>query len=280
MMVRRNPFHDPLYAYGSADPAAHSATDRQPGPFATARRYATILIGGFSAIALLLWQSGAFEPASVGASTEAFARDDAPASSSGPGGTRGVAMARAATSEPAGPQTAAAITLAAARPREQAPAQPMGDAGTGTRRDASSQGRVGQQDDKGSALAARLSGMLPGPQTQTFPVFGRCGGGGIDCVVDGARFRWGKLTIELADAEVPNLRLPACPAESVVASRAQARLVTLLNQGPFVVSREAYGEGARGSERRLVTRGGRSIGVMMIDEGLARKPGAATPRWC
>jgi endonuclease YncB( thermonuclease family) len=100
-------------------------------------------------------------------------------------------------------------------------------------------------------------------------------------VVDGDTFLLDGERIRLADIDTPEVH-GRCPFETALAARATARLRTLLAQGPFDLhplpsgrDRDRYGR-----QLRIVTRGGRSIGDVMVAEGLARTWSGRREGWC
>ena len=112
--------------------------------------------------------------------------------------------------------------------------------------------------------------------------FTRCGasGSGFACVVDGDSFRLGERRIRIRGIDAPE-REGACPAETALAERSAARLVDLLNAGPFTMTvvggneRDQYGR-----ELRVLTRNGRSIGEAMVAAGLAHHYRGRKHSWC
>lgn len=85
--------------------------------------------------------------------------------------------------------------------------------------------------------------------------------------------------IRLADVQLPSVR-GACPYETDLAGRALRRLGQLLSAGPFQLG-EAGGPDAdaQGRKLRIATRGGHSIGGMLVRDGLAHDAQAPGP-WC
>ncbi|RUM23825.1 hypothetical protein EFQ99_20455 [Rhizobium vallis] len=109
--------------------------------------------------------------------------------------------------------------------------------------------------------------------------FGYCGQGAhINCVGDGGVFWYKGEKIVIADMASPIVDRARCDDERRVAFAGKARLLALLNAGPFTMN--AAGKADPSGAPRVVSREGRSFGVQMINEGLARKPGAASGAWC
>jgi endonuclease YncB( thermonuclease family) len=109
--------------------------------------------------------------------------------------------------------------------------------------------------------------------------FGYCGQGEhINCVADGRTFWYKGEKIVIADITSPGIDAARCDDERKVAFAAKSRLLTLLNAGPFTMN--AAGKADQGAAPRVISRDGHSFGTQLINEGLARKPGAASAAWC
>jgi len=100
-------------------------------------------------------------------------------------------------------------------------------------------------------------------------------------VIDGDTFDHAGLRIRIADIDTPEVR-GQCPAETALAARATQRLRTLLAAGPFEMHVLGNGrdEDRYGRKLRIVTRGGRSLGDMLVAEGLARTWTGRREPWC
>jgi endonuclease YncB( thermonuclease family) len=108
--------------------------------------------------------------------------------------------------------------------------------------------------------------------------FGYCGQGEhINCVADGGTFWYKGEKIAIADVVSPGIETARCDNEKRLGFAAKLRLLNILNAGSF--SMNPAGQPGKAGAPHVVSRDGRSIGVQMIDEGLARKPGA-TGAWC
>ena len=96
-------------------------------------------------------------------------------------------------------------------------------------------------------------------------------------VVDGDTFWLGRDKIRIADIDTPELRA-RCPAEAALAAQATARLRVLLADGRF----ELHGDDTDryGRKLRTVVRDGRSVGGMLVAEGLARDWTGQREPWC
>jgi endonuclease YncB( thermonuclease family) len=101
------------------------------------------------------------------------------------------------------------------------------------------------------------------------------------CVVDGDTIRHGGSKIRIADIDTPEISEPKCASEAALGHRAKERLLELLNQGPFdVVHPGGRDEDVYGRKLRTLMRGGRSLGMILVDEGLARRWTGARRSWC
>ncbi|MGX9394051.1 thermonuclease family protein (plasmid) [Nitrobacteraceae bacterium UC4446_H13] len=117
---------------------------------------------------------------------------------------------------------------------------------------------------------------------QTFAAnFSICGAGRrIDCVVDGDTFWHRGEKIRIADIDAPELSPPRCEREAELGEAAKRRLQVLLNSGPFTLATVERDHDRYGRKLRTVSRGGRSLGDIMIAEGLARRWGGPRLGWC
>jgi micrococcal nuclease len=100
-----------------------------------------------------------------------------------------------------------------------------------------------------------------------------------NCVIDGDTFRTETETVRLADIETPEIFTSACPAERQRGEAAMRRLTALLSAGPFALEETASDEDEVGHKLRVVTRGGESLGLTLVAEGLARERDDARS-WC
>jgi micrococcal nuclease len=109
--------------------------------------------------------------------------------------------------------------------------------------------------------------------------FGRCSQAvHRDCVIDGDTFYLGRQSIRIADIDAPEVSPPRCEREARLGAAATLRLRELLNEGPFKVRSIGRGEDQYGRKLRTVHRGGKSLGSILVLEGLARRwTGAPCP---
>ena len=98
-------------------------------------------------------------------------------------------------------------------------------------------------------------------------------------VIDGDTFDYGGDRIRIADIDTPEVR-GRCPEERARAARATRRLRALLAAGPFELVRSGRDEDRYGRKLRVVVRDGRSIGDMLVAEGLARTWTGRREPWC
>jgi micrococcal nuclease len=112
--------------------------------------------------------------------------------------------------------------------------------------------------------------------------FTLCGRGNqAQCVVDGDTIHYAGLKIRLEDIDAPETYEYKCESELALGKRATNRLLELINSGPF----ELFNRGGRDEDRygrklRTIERGGRSLGEILVAEGLARRWDGARRGWC
>ena len=102
-----------------------------------------------------------------------------------------------------------------------------------------------------------------------------------DCVVDGDTIRYRGAKIRLEDIDAPEVFSPKCASEAALGRRATQRLTDLVNYGPFqVVQAGRRDEDRYGRKLRVLMRNGRSLGDILVAEGLARPWDGARRSWC
>ena len=102
-----------------------------------------------------------------------------------------------------------------------------------------------------------------------------------NCVIDGDTIRYGGVKIRLEDIDAPEVFSPKCAAEAALGRQATRRLLDVINEGPFELVRTGTREADRyGRKLRTIERKGRSIGHILIAEGLARRWDGARRSWC
>lgn len=104
----------------------------------------------------------------------------------------------------------------------------------------------------------------------------------VTCVVDGDTIWYRGEKIRIADLDTPEVSNPGCANEAMMGRRATQRLVTLLNAGPFTLepNPEGRSQDKYGRTLKLVTRGGASLGEVLVREGLAEQWGGVRRAWC
>ena len=145
----------------------------------------------------------------------------------------------------------------------------------------------------GGVLLGLAAAMWSGPTVPSGPAgaapemagvtaqFGLChSGGGTNCVVDGDTFWMGGEKIRVADIDAPETHPSRCAEEARLGDAATARLQALLNAGPVVLEAADRDTDKYGRKLRVVTRGGRSLGAMLVGEGLARQWTGRRQPWC
>ena len=98
-------------------------------------------------------------------------------------------------------------------------------------------------------------------------------------VIDGDTFVYGDERIRIADIDTPELR-GRCPEETRLARQATERLDALLAAGPFELHKVGRDRDRYGRQLRVVTRNGRSLGDVLVSEGLARTWSGRREPWC
>lgn len=101
------------------------------------------------------------------------------------------------------------------------------------------------------------------------------------CVVDGDTIWLDGQKIRIADIDTPEVSEPKCSSESVLGKRATERMLELINDGPF----ELHAWPGRHTDRygrklRVLIRDGRSLGDILVSEGLARTWSGRREPWC
>ena len=102
----------------------------------------------------------------------------------------------------------------------------------------------------------------------------------MDCVVDGDTFWLDGTKIRIADIDTPETHGPRCETEGALGAQATRRLLALLNGGTFSLRPVKRERDRYGRTLRIVTRDGRSIGAVLVAEGLARPWTGARQPWC
>lgn len=102
----------------------------------------------------------------------------------------------------------------------------------------------------------------------------------VNCVVDGDTFWFAGDKIRILDINTPETSSPQCDREYALGVQATERLTELLNAGPFSMESGPEDTDRYGRLLRRVTRGGRNLGEVLIDEGLAERWRGYKGNWC
>ncbi len=106
-------------------------------------------------------------------------------------------------------------------------------------------------------------------------------GGGLNCVVDGDTIWLDGTKIRIADIDAPETHPPRCALEAELGAKATKRLHELLNAGPFTVKSAGSNNSDQfGRKLRTIWQDGRSIGTILVEEGLARRWDGSRHPWC
>ena len=95
-------------------------------------------------------------------------------------------------------------------------------------------------------------------------------GGGNNCVVDGDTFWFAGDKYRIADIDTPETHPARCAEEAALGEAATSRLHEWLNDGAFTLESAGRDTDRYGRNLRIVTRGGTSVGSVLVAEGLAR----------
>lgn len=126
-----------------------------------------------------------------------------------------------------------------------------------------------------------LAAPVAGPQDRLSASFSLCSGPiRHDCVVDGDTFWFGGEKYRVLDINAPEISTPKCDRELALGQAATARLRQLLNAGPFSLESGDEETDRYGRKLRRITRGGTSLGDMLIAEGLAERWQGFRRNWC
>lgn len=110
--------------------------------------------------------------------------------------------------------------------------------------------------------------------------FSVCTGSGGTCVIDGDTVTVDGVSIRIADIDTPEVRNYGCETELNLGRRATLRMMTLVNEGPFEIAPYERDEDHYGRKLRILERDGKSLGMILVSEGLARAWDGARRDWC
>ena len=129
-----------------------------------------------------------------------------------------------------------------------------------------------------SASTAMASPLSPDTHSAEFSICGNSRR--VNCVVDGDTFWFHAKKIRIADIDAPGLSPPRCEVERTKGEEAKQRLLALLNSGNFSITAIGRDKDRYGRELRIITRNGRSIGTVLVEENLARRWDGGRQPWC
>lgn len=131
-----------------------------------------------------------------------------------------------------------------------------------------------------SAAAQSLFGTESAASTATID-FAICGSGPrVNCVVDGDTFWMGGQKIRILDIDTAELSPSRCAEEERLGQAAKHRLHELLNGGRVTLETSGRDRDRYGRLLRRTYVDGRSVGTVLIGEGLARPYGGGRRSWC
>lgn len=111
--------------------------------------------------------------------------------------------------------------------------------------------------------------------------FGICGRIRYTCVVDGDTIWLQGTKIRIADIDTPEISSPRCDYEYNLGIRARDRLREMIDNQAFqlraIGSRD---EDQYGRKLRVIVQSGRSVGDVLVEEGLARTWSGRREPWC
>jgi endonuclease YncB( thermonuclease family) len=118
--------------------------------------------------------------------------------------------------------------------------------------------------------------------TAATPLFSLCGEGArINCVVDGDTFWFHGVKVRVADIDTPETHPARCAYEADLGKQATDRMLDLLNAGPFELRRYGSRDTDKyGRKLRMVYRDEKSLGTVLVEEGLAREWTGHRKPWC
>jgi len=102
-----------------------------------------------------------------------------------------------------------------------------------------------------------------------------------NCVVDGDTIHYEGVIIRIEGIDTPETHRAKCDSERALGMRATERLLELINAGPFdIVQKGRRDTDKYGRKLRVLERQGRSLGDILIAEGLARPWEGRRRSWC
>jgi micrococcal nuclease len=102
-----------------------------------------------------------------------------------------------------------------------------------------------------------------------------------NCVVDGDTIHHEGVIIRIEGIDTPETHRAKCESERELGMRATMRMLELVNAGPFeIVQKGRRDTDKYGRKLRVLERDGRSLGDILIAEGLARRWEGRRRSWC
>nr|WP_225899643.1 thermonuclease family protein [Croceicoccus gelatinilyticus] len=128
---------------------------------------------------------------------------------------------------------------------------------------------------------APTTAPVAGPEDTLSASFGICDGGNRqNCVVDGDTIWFAGDKIRVLDINTPEISNPQCDRELALGRAATQRMLQLLNDGPFSLEAGPEETDRYGRKLRRITRGGQSLGDILVAEGLAENWQGRRSGWC
>lgn len=131
-------------------------------------------------------------------------------------------------------------------------------------------------------LAGRPTIASEAAQPIAFKPYTLCSGSvRVHCVVDGDTIWHDGIKIRIADIDTPEVGQPKCSSEAALGAKATKRLLQLVNAGRFEMKAwQGRDEDQYGRKLRVFVRNGRSLGDILVSEGLARTWSGRRVPWC
>jgi endonuclease YncB( thermonuclease family) len=132
------------------------------------------------------------------------------------------------------------------------------------------------------ALVAAAPVLSPVPVLGAEELFGLCAGTPqVSCVIDGDTIIHRGERIRMIDFDAPEIETPRCASEEELGQKARLRVHDLLDGATVrIVKSGNRNEDRYGRKLRLVTVNGRSLGDILIEEGLAWPWEGRRHDWC
>lgn len=132
-----------------------------------------------------------------------------------------------------------------------------------------------------AALAVAYTYSSPPGSTAQASAFARCGIIKRNCIIVGDTLYIGGEKVRVADIDTPEINEPRCESEKALGEQATERFIELVNAGPFEMRAwPERDEDQYGRKLRVLVRDGRSLGDVLVLEGLARKWSGRREPWC